>query len=268
MTLKLEDVSVTYGRNLLALQNVNIEVPKQSIVALLGANGAGKSTTLRAISRNLRRHSARMSSGTISFDGEDISKMSVSSVIARGIVQVPEGRRIFGRLSVEENLRLGGMRRNRNEVKTSLDEVYDIFPRLGERRKQQGLLLSGGEQQMLAIGRGLMAAPKVLMLDEPSLGLAPIVVEQIAEIITSINKTGVSILLIEQNANMALNLSDQAYVLELGKVSLSGKSSDLAKTDQVKDLYLGHSGGEEALEETTTLGALHKTLKPWEGNRG
>jgi ABC-type branched-subunit amino acid transport system ATPase component len=208
-----------------------------------------------------------MSSGRIVFDDEDISKQSVSGVVARGIVQVPEGRRIFGRLSVEENLRLGGMRHSGKEVKASLEHVYGLFPRLGERRKQQGLLLSGGEQQMLAIGRGLMASPKLLMLDEPSLGLAPIIVEQIAEIIASISRSGVSILLIEQNANMALSVSDQAYVLELGRVSLSGASNELAKTDEIKHLYLGHSGGNEALEETTTVPAVIKTLEPWEATR-
>lgn len=267
MALELHDVSVTYGRNLLALKNVNLTVPDNSVVALLGANGAGKSTTLRAISRNLKRHSARLSSGRIVFEGEDLAKHAVSGVVARGIVQVPEGRRIFGRLSVEENLRLGGMRRNRRDVRSSLEEVYELFPRLGERRKQQGLLLSGGEQQMLAIGRGLMAAPKLLMLDEPSLGLAPIIVEQIAEIITSISKSGVSILLIEQNANMALSVSHDAYVLELGSVSLSGKSSELAKTDEIRHLYLGHSGGTEALEETTTVSTVEKVLTPWEASR-
>lgn len=268
MALELHDVSVTYGRNLLALKNVNLTVPDNSVVTLLGANGAGKSTTLRAISRNLKRHSARMSSGRIEFDGEDISTMPVSSVVSRGIVQVPEGRRIFGRLSVEENLRLGGMRRRRSELKHSLDEVYDLFPRLGERRKQQGLLLSGGEQQMLAIGRGLMAAPKLLMLDEPSLGLAPIIVEQIAKIISSIRETGVSILLIEQNANMALSVSDQAYVLELGAVSLQGDSAELSQTDEIRHLYLGHSGGDEALRDpTTVVNTVIKTLKPWEVTR-
>ncbi len=267
MALELHDVSVTYGRNLLALTHIDLTVPDNSVVALLGANGAGKSTTLRAISRNLKRHSARMSSGRIVFDGEDISKLSVSAVVSRGIVQVPEGRRIFGRLSVEENLRLGGMRRRGREVRNALDEVYDLFPRLGERRKQQGLLLSGGEQQMLAIGRGLMAAPKVLMLDEPSLGLAPIIVEQIADIITTIRESGVSILLIEQNANMALSVSSTAYVLELGKVSLHGSSAELSSTDEIRHLYLGHSGGSESLEETTTVPAVLKTLEPWEAAR-
>lgn len=267
MALELNDVSVMYGRNLNALSSVNLSVTNNSVVALLGANGAGKTTALRAISRNLGRHSARMTSGSIIFDGTDISRFSVSDVVARGIVQVPEGRRIFGRLSVEENLRIGGMRRNRRDVKASLEKVYELFPMLAERHKQQGLLLSGGEQQMLAIGRGLMADPKLLMLDEPSLGLAPIIVEQISEIITSISESGVSILLIEQNANMALSISDTAYVLELGSVSLSGKSSELAQTDEVQHLYLGHSGGKEALQATQTVPAVVKTLKPWEGRR-
>ena len=264
--LELKNVSVRYGGVLTALQNVNMTIPAGASVALLGANGAGKTTTIRAISRNLRRHNARIIEGSISFDGQDLRGLAMSDVIARGVVQVPEGRRILGRLSVEENLRLGAMRRSRKQAAESRAHVYELFPRLAERRHQRGLLLSGGEQQMLAIGRALMSAPKLLMLDEPSLGLAPIIVSQVADVIRSINAEGTSVLLIEQNANMALAVAQHAYVLELGKVSLDGTSEELAQTDVIKHLYLGHSGGELQIDKpkTGTVPVLHA----WKGARG
>ena len=261
--LQLEQVSVTYGGTLRAVQDVSLTVPDGASVALLGSNGAGKSTTLRAISQNLRRHRARITSGQITFDGEVLNGRPMFEVIDRGVVQVPEGRRILGRLSVEENLRVGGLRLGRKELAARREEVYELFPRLGERRHQRGLLLSGGEQQMLAIGRALMSSPKLIMFDEPSLGLAPIIVAQIADIIRSINAKGTSVLLIEQNANMALSVAQYAYVLELGKVSLEGKSEDLMKSDTIKDLYLGHSGGDVA---TLDAPAAERVLAPWKGD--
>ena len=260
--LEMEDVSVTYGGVMTALHEVSLTVPEGSCVALLGANGAGKTTVLRAISRNLSRHRARLTGGRVRFDGVDLARTSMSEVVARGLVQVPEGRRILGRLSVEENLRVGGMRRGRKSAAAARDRVYGIFPRLAERRHQQGLLLSGGEQQMLAIGRAMMAGPKLLMLDEPSLGLAPIIVGQVAEVIRQINAEGTSVLLIEQNAAMALSVASSAYVLELGRVSLSGASGELAETDTIRHLYLGHSGGEVSAGSVASA----TTLQPWSGN--
>ena len=189
----------------------------------------------------------------------------MTQVVSRGVVQVPEGRRILGRLTVEENLRLGGMQRSRKDMLAARDYVYSLFPRLAERRLQLGLLLSGGEQQMLAIGRALMARPRLLMLDEPSLGLAPIIVAQVAEVIQQICSEGTSILLIEQNATMALSVSSSAYVLELGKVALQGASEELAETDLIRQLYLGNSrnaSDEEPQFDTT------KTLKPWQEGAG
>ena len=239
--LRVENLSVTYGGTLEALRSMDLEVPTGGVVALLGSNGAGKSTTLRSISNNLKRHRGRVTSGRVSYSGAELTGLSMSSIIDRGIVQVPEGRRIFGRLTVEENLRLGGLRRSRRESNESRRDVYELFPRLAERHNQKGLLLSGGEQQMLAIGRALMARPSLLMLDEPSLGLAPLVVEQVAGVIGRIRETGTSVLLIEQNANMALRIADYAYVLERGSISLEGSAEQMLESDLVKDLYLGRS---------------------------
>ena len=237
--LEMEDVSVTYGGVMTALHEVSLTVPEGSCVALLGANGAGKTTVLRAISRNLSRHGARLTDGRVRFDGLDLARTSMSEVVARGLVQVPEGRRILGRLSVEENLRVGGMRRGRKSAAAARDRVYGIFPRLAERRHQQGLLLSGGEQQMLAIGRAMMAGPKLLMLDEPSLGLAPIIVGQVADVIRQINAEGTSVLLIEQNAAMALSIAHRGYVLETGSIALTGTAAELSDNADVRRAYLG-----------------------------
>lgn len=261
--LEVKNLNVTYGGVLPALRNVSISVPAHGVVALLGSNGAGKTTLLRAISNNLKPHSGNVDSGTITFNGEDLRKLDSSKIIGRNVVQVPEGRRIFGRLSVEENLRIGAIRRKNKEADKAREHVYELFPKLYERRKQRGLLLSGGEQQMLAIGRALMAKPKLLMLDEPSLGLAPMIVETVAEVIKDINEEGTSILIIEQNASMALNLADYAYVLDVGAVSLEGKSSELQETDEIKDLYLGHGGGDSDEEAAVDLG--DKVLYPWKG---
>ncbi len=266
--LQIVGLSVSYGGVLTALRDIDLEVPRGGIVALLGSNGAGKTTLLRAISRNLKRHQGRVTSGTITFDGHDLATVKTSAVTASGLVQVPEGRRIFGRLTVEENLRIGGLRRSRSEAATSRAQVYEMFPRLAERSGQRGLLLSGGEQQMLAIGRAMMAGPKLLMLDEPSLGLAPLVVDQVARVIKTINDAGTSILLIEQNANMALSIADQAYVLDLGRVSLQGSAASLLGSNEVRHLYLGHGGGATAAAENAAAARVdelsHKTLSRWE----
>ncbi|MGO1542779.1 MAG: ABC transporter ATP-binding protein [Gulosibacter sp.] len=265
--LEITNLAVTYGGTLPALKDVSIAVPEKGAVSLLGSNGAGKTTLLRSVSNNLKRHSGKIVGGEIRFDGELLSKRDTPSIVGMGVVQVPEGRRIFGRLTVEENLRIGGLRQGRRSLEETREHVYDLFPRLQERANQRGLLLSGGEQQMLAIGRALMAKPKLLMLDEPSLGLAPLIVEQVGEVIRKINVEGTAILLIEQNANMALGVTDYAYVLEGGRVSLDGDTHELRQTDEIKHLYLGHGGGDAAVDTTAINAVADKKLAPWEGTR-
>jgi len=241
--LEVCDLHVSYGGTVRALQGVSLTVPDGAVVAVLGSNGAGKSTLLRTISSTLRLHRGSVRSGTITYNGESLAGADAASTVRRGIVQVPEGRRVFGRLSVEENLRAGGMgARDRRSRTASRDRVFEMFPVLADRRHGRAALLSGGEQQMLAIGRALMASPKLLVLDEPSLGLAPKIVGQIGRVIAEINQTGTSVLLVEQNATMALGVADSAYVLDVGQVSLSGNAAELAATDDVKRLYLGHTG--------------------------
>lgn len=241
--LSVQDLSLRYGA-VQALDKVSLEVPDGAVAAVLGSNGAGKSSLLRAISGTHRLHRGRIDGGTITHDGDRLDTLSPAKIVARGVVQVPEGRRIFGRLTVDENLRAGAMGRRKGSVAESRDRIFTLFPRLLERRGQRAALLSGGEQQMLAIGRALMAAPTTLLLDEPSLGLAPQVVEQIGEIILSINQQGTSVLLVEQNASMALRVANLAFVLDVGEVSLSGSADELAATDQVQRLYLGqHADG-------------------------
>ena len=203
-------------------------------MTLIGANGAGKSTTLQTISGLLRSRT-----GSVEFCGENISKLPPHKIVERGLAQVPEGRRIFLQMSVQENLEMGAYTRSGAGVDEDIERVYEQFPRLKERRRQIAGTLSGGEQQMLAIGRALMSRPKLLMLDEPSMGLAPILVEQIFDIIQSLHKSGTTILLVEQNAQMALSVADRAYVMETGVISLSGTGRALAESDQVKKAYLG-----------------------------
>jgi branched-chain amino acid transport system ATP-binding protein len=233
--LRISDLSIYYGKSV-ALRNITIEVAGGEVVALLGANGAGKSTTLRTISGLLTPKS-----GEILFMGEKISGLPPHKVVKKGISHCPEGRRIFPDLSVYENLVMMGayLRSDKKEIAESLDNMYRLFPRLKERRNQKGGTLSGGEQQMLAIGRALMSKPKLLLLDEPSLGLAPAAVLDLAKRIREIHALGVTVLLVEQNAHMALGISDRAYVLEVGKIVLSGNAKDLAQMDQVKKAYLG-----------------------------
>ncbi|MEU2260011.1 ABC transporter ATP-binding protein [Streptomyces sp. NPDC019645] len=243
-TLRVSDLHVSYGGSVQALHGVSLTVPRGRIVAVLGSNGAGKSTLLRAVSGTLALHRGTVDSGTVHFDGVRLRGDATRSVAA-GVVQVPEGRRIFGSLSVEDNLKagfLGSARRSRAELRAARDRVFTQFPVLAERRRQAAGLMSGGEQQMLAMGRALMAGPRLLLLDEPSLGLAPLMVRRIAEIIRDINARGTSILLVEQNAAMALELSDRASVLDVGQVRLEGASADLAAADEVRRLYLGETG--------------------------
>ncbi len=232
--LNVNKLNVSYGA-IHALKGLDFSLEKGEVVALIGANGAGKSTTLNTISGILRPDS-----GQIYFEGEDLTRASPASIVQRGIVQVPEGRKIFARMTVRENLEMGGYTlADKDRVAQNITRVYEIFPRLKERQRQLGGTLSGGEQQMLAMGRGLMADPRLLLLDEPSMGLAPLLVEQIFEVIRSINDQGVSILLVEQNAQMALSIADRAYVLETGKGVLSGPAEKLLENPMVKEAYLG-----------------------------
>lgn len=236
--LSVKNLEVVYEDVILVLRGVSVEVPDGQIAALLGANGAGKTTLLRAISGLLPVHRGDITKGQISLNGDRIDKLSAPAIVDRGVAQVMEGRRIFAELTVEENLRTGGHR----SVK-SLDEgysrVYSLFPLLEDRKKQTAGYLSGGEQQMLAIGRALMSNPKYLLMDEPSLGLAPIIVQQIRQLIVDINKQGTSILLVEQNANMALEISDHGYVMETGKIVMDKPSEELRQDEDVKEFYLG-----------------------------
>lgn len=232
--LKVENLKVSYGA-INALKGVDFYLDEGEIVALIGANGAGKSTILNTISGILCPDA-----GKILYKEEDLTQKSTSQIVDYGIVQVPEGRKIFTRMTVYENLEMGAYAiKEADKVKKNMSRVFEIFPRLEERQKQLGGTLSGGEQQMLAIGRALMADPHLLLMDEPSMGLAPMLVEQIFEVIYDINRDGVSILLVEQNANMALSIADRAYVLETGTVALSGNSRDLMKNPLVKESYLG-----------------------------
>ncbi len=230
--LKINDLMVNYG-GIEAVKGISFEVPENSIVTLIGANGAGKSTTLRTIAGLLRP-----GSGRIEFMGEDITGKDAAMIVSRGITLVPEGRRIFPDLTVLENLRIGAYLR-KDDLRDDLNRVYDLFPRLKERSWQLGGTLSGGEQQMLAVARALMSRPKLMMMDEPSLGLAPLVVRGIFDIIREIHREGVTILLIEQNANMALKTADIGYVMETGRITLSGSGSELLVNEDVKAAYLG-----------------------------
>ncbi len=229
---EISNLSVNYG-GIEAVRNISFSVPEGSVVTLIGANGAGKSTTLRTIAGLVRPRS-----GKIVFNGEDITGRDPAYIVGKGITLVPEGRRIFPDLTVLENLKIGAYLRN-GSIEEDIEWVYQLFPRLKERSWQFGGTLSGGEQQMLAVGRALMSRPKLIMMDEPSLGLAPLVVRDIFSIIRRINEEGVTILLIEQNANMALQVADTGYVMETGEITLSGKGSDLIKDEGVRKAYLG-----------------------------
>jgi branched-chain amino acid transport system ATP-binding protein len=232
--LEVDDIHTFYG-NIEALKGVSLEVNEGEIVTLIGSNGAGKSTTLRSISGLTQPRS-----GSITFEGEEIGETPPQEITRRGISQAPEGRKIFPRMTVSENLDLGAYLRNdADKVEEDLERVYELFPRLKERERQKAGTLSGGEQQMLAIGRALMARPKLLLLDEPSMGLAPILVERIYETIEEINKQGTTILLVEQNANFALEVSKRGYVLETGEIALSDEAASLRENPKVREAYLG-----------------------------
>jgi branched-chain amino acid transport system ATP-binding protein len=232
--LELKDVNTYYG-SIHALKGISIEVYDGEVVTLIGANGAGKSTTLRSINGLNRPRK-----GTITFRDRDITSTPADQIVKMGISQSPEGRRLFPRMSVLENLEMGAFqRKDRSGIREDRDRVFELFPRLAERRHQKAGTMSGGEQQMCAMGRALMARPKLLMLDEPSMGLAPIFVEKIFEIVKEINQQGTPILLVEQNALMALDVADRGYVLETGHVALEGKASDLRENEQVRKTYLG-----------------------------
>ncbi|MBQ1534485.1 MAG: ABC transporter ATP-binding protein [Erysipelotrichaceae bacterium] len=232
--LRVEGLKVNYGM-IEAVKGIDFEVHDGEIVALIGANGAGKTTTMHTISGLLKA-----SVGSISLDGKEVSKLPAHKIVELGIVQCPEGRRIFAQQTIEENLSLGAyVRKDRKEIEADMEKVFELFPILKERRKQPAGTLSGGEQQMLAMARALMAKPKIMLLDEPSMGLSPLLVKEIFYIIKDINRQGVTVLLVEQNAKMALGIANRAYVLESGKISLSGTGEELLNSDSVKKAYLG-----------------------------
>ena len=231
--LKVEGINVYYGA-IHAIKDISFQVNQGEIVTLIGANGAGKTTTLQTVSGLLRSKT-----GSILFDGPDINSVSADKLVGRGLAQVPEGRRVFLQMSVEENLEMGAYTQPPAGVPRDLEMVYDLFPRLKERRSQVAGTLSGGEQQMLAMGRALMSHPKLLMLDEPSMGLAPILVEQIFDIIQDLNRKGSTILLVEQNAQMALSVAHRGYVMETGKIVATGSGAELIESPEIKRAYLG-----------------------------
>jgi branched-chain amino acid transport system ATP-binding protein len=232
--LRLEGIEAWYG-SIQALKGISIEVHEGEIVSLIGSNGAGKTTTMKTI-HGLMRPKA----GTMEFMGRDSTKLKTEELVRMGMAQSPEGRRVFPRMSVLENLEMGAFQRtDTTEIAADIERVYEMFPRLRERKEQKAGLMSGGEQQMLAMGRALMARPKLLLLDEPSMGLAPLVIQQIFDIIVDINSTGTTVLLVEQNANVALSISHRAYVLETGAVVLTGTGQELLASDEVRKAYLG-----------------------------
>ena len=238
--LEVRNLEVVYSDVILVLRGVSLTVPTGSIVALLGANGAGKTTLLRAVSNLLHVHRGKVTKGTIEVDGTKTTGLDPAAIVRHGVAQVMEGRRIFASLTVDENLRAGGFTRSdRAETKRNYERVMELFPRLQDRRKSIAGYLSGGEQQMLAIGRALMASPRLLLLDEPSLGLAPLIVEQIRDIIVDINKSGTSVLLVEQNATMALSIANHGYVMETGRIVKEGAGQELLADKDIQEFYLG-----------------------------
>jgi branched-chain amino acid transport system ATP-binding protein len=261
--LLVNNIEVIYNHVILVLKGVSLKVEKGRIVALLGANGAGKTTTLKAISNLLRAERGEVTKGSIEFDGQRVDALTPAELVRRGVCQVMEGRHCFQHLSVEENLLTGAYTRgvSRADVKRDLDLVYTYFPRLRERRDSQSGYTSGGEQQMTAIGRALMAHPKMILLDEPSMGLAPQLVEEIFEIVKSLNqKEGVSFLLAEQNTNVALRYADYGYILENGRVVMDGEAQRLRENDDVKEFYLGVStGGRKSFRDTK----FYRRRKRW-----
>ncbi len=244
--LAVENLEVVYEDVVLVLKGVSLQVPEGQIVALLGANGAGKTTVLRAITGLLDVHRGRISKGSVTLDGEAISDLDAPATVAAGVGQVMEGRRVFSEFTVEENLRVGGHTVSRAEVALGMDRVYSLFPILADRKKQVAGYLSGGEQQMLAIGRALMAQPKYLLLDEPSLGLAPLVVQQIRDLVVEINAQGTSVLLVEQNASMALSIANHGYVMETGRIVMDKPAAELREDEDIREFYLGLRGDDSS----------------------
>jgi branched-chain amino acid transport system ATP-binding protein len=237
--LAVENLEVVYEDVILVLKGISLSVPDGSIVALLGANGAGKTTVLRAVTGLLDVHRGTITKGSVTLDGKEIHHLDAPATVAAGVGQVMEGRRIFTEFTVDENLRIGAHTADRGTIDANLDRVYTTFPRLAERRKQVAGYLSGGEQQMLAISRALMAEPRYLLLDEPSLGLAPLIVQQIRDLIVEINEQGTSVLLVEQNANMALSIASHGYIMETGKVVMDKPAAVLREDEDVREFYLG-----------------------------
>lgn len=262
--LEIANLEVVYNDVILVLRGLSIEVPDGKIVALLGGNGAGKTTTLRAVSGLLDVHEGEATKGSVTWKGQEITHLNPADIVKNGITQVMEGRRTFAELTVDENLQTGGFT---NKSKQSVQEAYDrtmeLFPVLQERRSSVAGYLSGGEQQMLAIGRALMADPELLILDEPSLGLAPLLVEQIRDIIVDINKSGVSVLLIEQNAAMALSIADYGYIMENGKIVLDGPASKLREDEDVQEFYLGLHTDESGERKSFRDVKHYKRRKRW-----
>ncbi|MBT2443548.1 ABC transporter ATP-binding protein [Streptomyces sp. ISL-36] len=273
LALEVADLSAGYGP-VRALRHVSLDVPEGAVVTVLGGNGAGKSTLLRAVSRTLSFHGGTVTSGTVTFGGRALGGLAPDRVVAAGVSQVPEGRQVFARMTVEDNLRAGalgargerGARGDRATKAAALKRVHELFPVLADRAHQRAGLLSGGEQQMLAVGRALMASPKLLLLDEPSLGLAPLMAARIADTIREINAQGTAVLLVEQNAALALRLASRAYVLEVGEVTLSGPAAELAASDEVRRRYLGVVD-EDAAADAAGAATAHPVLSRWEDAR-
>ncbi|MCW0216098.1 MAG: ABC transporter ATP-binding protein [Pseudonocardia sp.] len=268
--LSVRGLGVRYGRSVSALEGVDLEVATDSVVAVLGGNGAGKSTLLRAVSGTLGLHGGAITSGEIRFRDERIDRLDPAVVVRRGVVAVPEGRQVFARMTVEENLRAGGLgARSAADRTAARARVSELFPVLAERSGQRAGLLSGGEQQMLAIGRALMSGPSLLLLDEPSLGLAPQMIGRIARIVTEIHSQGTAVVLVEQNATMALQVADHAAVLEVGRIALAGPAEELAASNDVQRLYLGgHAESDEQAAAEVAQARSHRSarrLARWAG---
>ena len=263
--LAVSNLEVVYNEVILVLRGVSIAVPRGQIVTLLGANGAGKTTLLRAVTGLLDLHRGRITKGSVTIAGRDTTRADAASIVRAGVAQVMEGRRIFAELTVDENLRTGAYTRtDKAGVQESYDRVMELFPALQSRRRDTAGYLSGGEQQMVAIGRALMAEPKILLLDEPSLGLAPLVVEQIRDIIVQVNEQGTSVLLVEQNATMALQIAHHGYVMETGRVVMDRPAAELLADDDVREFYLGLHGDEAGGGRTSFRDVKHyKRRKRW-----
>ena len=262
--LEVANLEVVYNDVVLVLRGLSIEVPKGQIVALLGANGAGKTTTLRAISGLLGVHEGEATKGTVTWNDDEITHQNPADIVRSGITQVMEGRRVFAELTVDENLQTGGFTNDdKQSVKDAYERTMELFPVLHERRSSLAGYLSGGEQQMLAMGRAMMANPKLLILDEPSLGLAPLLVEQVRDIVVDINKSGVSVLLIEQNAAMALSIADYGYIMENGKIVLDDKADILRQDEDVQEFYLGLHTDESGERKSFRDVKHYKRRKRW-----